>query len=370
MYDSQTDPSVRSLSHRTGPSQLTLFQEDLHDSSVSRLKQQSLDFLSAQNSTMAHILVHQQQTHRSPSISIHRPTSPSHKEPSLTMAHSVDDRLFLCQHESTRLLNLLTRFASEPQISVYASARERSLKPVDIFALSSSSSVSNAYSPLESSDDPFRFNCDRIQPVLIATNEEKIQPTISSCEPASAVDHDALTSHLLDGDFLLDASPTVADGDTHSERHFRRRKRRSSLTKNSLSLDDTPPAIDAIETGPVKQPQPTAEITENLDLTLTSSSQPTDDKQEKNRNETDSPVTELQAEGEESKSDSLGRYRGRSKSETPGHSSAMSLSRRHPRTQTSILSPSCFHPVAIARDILSQSRGLLSADERARSREN
>ena len=234
------------------------------------------------------------------------------------MAHSVDDRLFLCTHESNRLLNLLTRFASEPQISLYSSSRERSFKPVDVFALPSSSSVSNAYSPLEtfdiSSDDPFRFNCDKIQPVSIPTNEEKIQPTKSSCEPASLVDHDALTGHLLDDDLLLDASPSISDSDTHSERHFRRRKRRSSLTKNSLSLDDTPTPIDAIETVPVNHSQPMAEIKENLDLTLTSCVQPTDNKHEQTRNEPDSPVTEPEGEGEEAKSDSLGRYRGRSKS--------------------------------------------------------
>ena len=67
------------------------------------------------NPKMAHILV-QQQTHRSPNITIHSSIA-SQKEPSIPMRHSVDDRLFL--EESTELINFFTRFASEPQMSKF-----------------------------------------------------------------------------------------------------------------------------------------------------------------------------------------------------------------------------------------------------------
>ncbi|CAF4532068.1 unnamed protein product, partial [Rotaria magnacalcarata] len=66
-------------------------------------------------------------------------------------------------------------------------------------------------------------------------------------------------------DVLIDSSSSLNDSDPHGERHFRRRKRRSSLTKTSLSLDDTQSIADLIEKISIDNETP-QEANQNLEL--------------------------------------------------------------------------------------------------------
>jgi hypothetical protein len=271
---------------------------------------------------MAHMLV-QQQTHRSSNIRIHQSTS-SQKDSKLSMTHSVDDRLFL--HDSTGLINLLTRFASEPQMSKYHTQSTNSngylnKSPV-VFALSSP--VSNPHLQVNESekddihfDDIFYLNCDIIQPVSTSLTEDltsdKTDNESTIINPLSEhiiAANDEVKSQQLEEDILLDTSPSINNNDTHCERHFRRRKRRSSLTKNSTSLDDIQSTTtDLLEKIDINQEQ-SKEINETLEL------KPNDHKQDSNSIETISSQNEEPNKTivDNEKSASLSRYRGRSMS--------------------------------------------------------
>ena len=58
-----------------------------------------------------------------------------------------------------------------------------------------------------------------------------------------------------DEDTLYDISPSINNNDLQCERHFRRRKRRSSLTKTSQSSDDTQSTVDLLEKLDINQQQ-------------------------------------------------------------------------------------------------------------------
>ncbi len=160
----------------------------------------------------------QQQT---PNINIHQTTSTNNENLSPT-AHSLDDRLFFYEPDSTSLLEFLQRFASESHLPKYQTTSNGFINK------------SICYKPKETEKKCDSLNCDIIQPVvseIIKSNElDNISPTTT-------------TTDEIDEDVLLNANSTL-----NIERHFRRRKRRSSLTKTS-SLDDKiePITTDSIE---------------------------------------------------------------------------------------------------------------------------
>jgi hypothetical protein len=107
---------------------------------------------------------------------------------------------------------------------------------------------------------------------------------------------------------LLDTSPSLSNNDTHSERHFRRRKRRSSLTKNSILCDDTQSTTtDLLEKLDINQ-EKSQEINETLQL------KPNDQKHDTNSTEIETSKKEESNETivEDGKSAAVSRYRGRS----------------------------------------------------------
>ena len=206
---------------------------------------------------MAHILVHQQQTHRSPNISIH-PTTSTKNDSKLPMPHSVDERLFL--QGPTDILNFIKRFASEPQMTKCQTQSTNSHTHLSKFTLSEP--VSNSCGPVTQPEneenllEDIYLNCDKLQPVPICLNEDfnsdKIDNIImvpSNPSPSSLSEQTTMN----DED---DASPSINNNESHPEqRHFRRRKRRSSLTKNSLSIDDTQSTVDLLEKLDINQEQ-------------------------------------------------------------------------------------------------------------------
>ncbi|CAF3477303.1 unnamed protein product [Adineta steineri] len=311
---SSSSASFNSLAISSSSSSTGTLEEDSNDSStpllfIDKTHKQPIHLPSLQNSKMAHMLV-QQQTHRSPNISIHRSVS-SQKDSTLPMSHSVDDRLF-SNDSSTRLLHLLTRFASDPHMSQHNIQSTNtngyiSKSPV-VFALSSP--ISEPCLKLNESDNhEIHFlSCDKIQPVSTSKTEDlecdKIDNIkLTTIEPLSeqvtAINTDS-KSQQLDEDIQLDSSPTINGNDMNTERHFRRRKRRSSLTKNSFSLDDTSPTINLLETFNINQTE-SPELKQN------------DDKQDVNIIETKPSTNEEINETtvtEESPT-SVSRYRGR-----------------------------------------------------------
>jgi len=276
---------------------------------------------------MAHMLV-QQQTHRSPNISIHQSTS-SQKESKLPMTHSVDDRLL---DGSKCLIHFLTRFASEPQISKYHTQSTNSnghlnKSPV-VFALSSP--VSNPCLQVNESgkddihfEDIFYLNCDIIEPVsnsltedltsdktedLTSDKTDDVTTVINPLSEQSTAIDDEVKNQQVDEDILLDTSPSLNNNDTHCERHFRRRKRRSSLTKNSILCDDTQSTTtDLLEKLDINQ-EKSQEINETLEL------KPNDQKLNTNSTETETSKKEESNETivGDGKSAAVSRYRGRS----------------------------------------------------------
>jgi hypothetical protein len=273
---------------------------------------------------MAHILV-QQQTHRSPNISIH-PTTSSQKDSKLPMTHSVDDRLFL--KDSTCLLHLLTRFASEPQISKYPTQSTNTnghfSKSSPVVLALSPPPVSNQCLQVDQSDkdeihfdDIFYLNCDKIQPVSTSLtedfNSDKTDNITTITDPLSeqiaTINADDVKSQQLNEDILFDTSPSINNNDIPCERHFRRRKRRSSLTKTSTTNDDTQSITDLLEKIDINHEQ-SQKVNENLEL------KPDDNKQHTNIIETKTSENQESNKTvvDDEKPASLSRYRGRSMS--------------------------------------------------------
>jgi hypothetical protein len=119
--------------------------------------------------------------------------------------------------------------------------------------------------------------------------------------------NDQLKSQQLDEDILLDTSPSINGNDVHGERHFRRRRRRSSLTKTSTSVDETSTTINLLDKIDINQQQ-SLEINETLEL------KPNDDKQDTHVIETNSSGNEEsnKTNVDDDKLAPLSRYRGRS----------------------------------------------------------
>ncbi|CAF1337421.1 unnamed protein product [Adineta ricciae] len=269
---------------------------------------------------MAHILV-QQQTHRSPNIAIHSSIA-SQKEPSIPMRHSVDDRLFL--EESTELINFITRFASEPQMSKFNTQSVNSngytSKSPVVFALTSSSS-NTCVQVIESENDDSDLNdflcssCDKIQPVsisstgdLISDETDNITTAMTVIEPLSehitTVIDEIKSSPAEDG--LSETSPSINSPDAPSERHFHRRRRRSSLTRNSLTLDEKSATVDALAKLDLNLQLP-KEVEAKVEL------KPPTEKENTNDIQTISPEDEVPQDAvvENEPTASVSRYRGR-----------------------------------------------------------
>lgn len=302
---------------------------------------------------MANILI-QQKTHRTPNININRSTT-SQNDTSLLVRHSVDDRIFF--HDPTRLLHFITRFASEPQISKYNSQSTNSNGLVNkpLKSCTITFPVSNTCTQYNQSDNDelhfdeiFILNCDKIQPastfniddftsdkvdniISTTTNIPEEIITINETLPLTNLNGDFVISEpndelkpselnkdskilQLNEDILIETNSPLNEGDAPGERHFRRRKRRSSLTRNSLSLDEAQPTTDLIEKvnvnttdikaniEPAQNPVETLKLTEN------------DDKENKNIIEQESLDNKAptQANDDAEKSAPLSsRYRGR-----------------------------------------------------------
>ncbi|CAF0900085.1 unnamed protein product [Rotaria sordida] len=348
----RTSQSSTSLTTAVSSSSIQSLEEDLNDSTKSPLlidktHQQQINWPSLHNSKMAHVLI-QQQTHRTPNMNINRPTT-SEKNASLLMRHSVDDRLFF--HDSSQLINLLKRFASEPQISQNhiqsTNTNGQYNKTFRDFTLSLP--ISNPCVKLNEPekdeidfDDILIFNCDKIQPVSTSTTENLTSDKTDNISSSTTINHslehiitindnldnlqlnddlkssqindnlistqkiDGLINPQLHEDILLEINSSVNDNDTHGERHFRRRKRRSSLTRTSISLDDTQSTTDLLAKVDINNSSK-QDNNENLKL------KENEDKQ--NTNTTEIKIPESQ-ESNQTTDDSetsapVSRYRGR-----------------------------------------------------------
>lgn len=291
----------------------------MKDSSQSFLSTDPTTHLSPSfdESTMANILVRQQQMHRSPNMNIHSSTSALSNGSKLSMAHSVDERLFL--PDSNQLIHLFKRFASEPHISNFHQLsndidEHSSSKSSNSFALSTP--VSSPFQSVKSNEndeiyveDIFHLNCDKIQPVYNVVTEDingyQIDDLIPVVTTPIEIPHDQVNYQQFNEDILLDTSPsptTTSNGhELPCERHFRRRKRRSSLTKNSLSLDETQSIGDSLDKLDNHSQQISSEASSDNLTTKSQDVDPTED------NQSPEPVID------DAQAAPMSRYRGRSK---------------------------------------------------------
>ena len=181
---------------------------------------------------MTHLLVHPS-VHRSENIRIHSNKSSSN-DSRLPMVHSVDETLFFSKQDSKDILQFLQRITLEPQIS--------SAPSTCCFSLSTPSDEQTHID----------LNCDQIEPVT--SNDEitrfVIFPRLSvihfycCCCCSDKVDvicASEISTDDVEGDVLLDSNVSNNQSLNNVERHFRRRKRRSSWTRLSNSIDDTQP---------------------------------------------------------------------------------------------------------------------------------
>ncbi|CAF2837607.1 unnamed protein product [Rotaria sp. Silwood2] len=214
-------------------------EDKIHSSTSLKNCDSHFDLPSLENSTMAHLLVQQQ---------AHQKTS-TQNETLVSMDHTVDEGLFFYKQDSTSLLHFLQKFASEPQISMYHSSSQKFLDTNSIpFPISNTFLSSNE--PKEEEDEVDRLNSDQIEPIII---EDKICDTLDNIS-ASVMTDDSNEDSILSVNSLL-----------NSERHFRRRKRRTSLTRQSSSNDEPEVIkIDSIEPIDNNQEKELDDIAENL----------------------------------------------------------------------------------------------------------
>ncbi|CAF0900631.1 unnamed protein product [Rotaria sordida] len=209
-------------------------EDKIHSSTSLENFNSQFDLPSLENSTMAHLLV-QQQVHKN---------SSTQNQTLVPIDHTVDDRLFFYKQDSTSLLHFLQKFTSEPQISMYHSPSQKFLDTNSItFPLSNTFISSNEQhkkdeeeegEKQQEQDEIEKFNCDQIEPIVI---EYKKSNTLNNISTSPMIDD-------LNEDSILNANLLLND-----TRHFRRRKRRASLTRQSSSSDDSiePLKIDSIE---------------------------------------------------------------------------------------------------------------------------
>lgn len=283
--------------------------------------------------------------HRSPNISIHSSTSLAN-DSKLSMTHSVDDRLFF---PDSNFIHLLKRFASEPQMSNACiptnHTHEQSSRSSDMFNLSTT--LTSPLIPIAKEsdndeihfEDMFHFNCDKTQPVFNAYTDDMNSDQIDDCiKPVttSTENNQVQVNHQqFNEDILLDTSPSpTTSNDLHCERHFRRRKRRSSLTKNSLTLDESQSTVDLLDKLDIHASKTTIspEVSENSQV----KSDDVNSIETKTSTQSDQSPEPVIAD---EPSASVSRYRGRSKL----RSFCRFVHVQFCRTKTSILSSSCFN---------------------------
>lgn len=169
---------------------------------------------------MAHMLV-QQQAKTLPSTS---------NEQMLPLAHQLDDIFYT--PGSTNLLELLQKLASDKYSSASNGPRSKT------------SSVSE---PII--EEKLCLNCDELQPIIPEsvqiTNIDSISSNVS---PNNDCDEDALVNEN--------------SSSNNCDRHFRRRKRRSSLTKTLLDND----TIEKVDDNNNSQLIPQEEISQEIQL--------------------------------------------------------------------------------------------------------
>ncbi|UJR15068.1 hypothetical protein I4U23_002038 [Adineta vaga] len=186
---------------------------------------------------MAHMLVQQQQqqTLRTPNMTI-LPTTSTTNRNLLPTSHSVDDRLFYLEQDSNTFFRLLQKFASEPHISMYHSASNAFANKNSLL----SPSLPNTFLSLNQVEDEQEqnevnpLNCDTIQ---FASTDDIKSDTFDTVSLTT-------TTKKLNKVTTLD---TILS--SNSDRHFRRRKRRSSWTPTFCSSIDEDASLktDAIE---------------------------------------------------------------------------------------------------------------------------
>ena len=116
-------------------------------------------------------------------------------------------------------------------------------------------------------EEIFHFNCDKNQPVFTATADDQTREQVDQTSPSASDDHELNNQHI-DQDIFLDASPSIQETDSLGDRHFRRRKRRSSITRTSISLDDTPTLTDATGKIDIHRQLPSPSVNENVESSL------------------------------------------------------------------------------------------------------
>ncbi|CAF4840427.1 unnamed protein product [Rotaria sp. Silwood1] len=219
--------SASSLSSIVTSSSNQIVKEDKNHSSTSLNNFDSqFDLPSLENSTMAHILV-QQQTHQK---------TPTQNETLASIGHTANEGLFFSKQDSTNLLHFLQKFASEPQISKYHSSSQKFLDTNSINFPLTNTFLSSNETKREEEDELDNFNGDQIEPIII---DDKIHNTLDSIVASTMID-DLNEDNLLNTNSLLNI-----------ERHFRRRKRRTSLTRQSLSNDETD--LTTLQTDSIEQ---------------------------------------------------------------------------------------------------------------------
>ena len=242
------------------------------------------------------------------------------------MAHSVDEALFFSKHDSTNsFFQLLQRFTSEPHLPEH---RSKSLPGTNYLSeqflqrkplLDPSPVTESKETVLPTNDEEIDFNCDLIESVTpedpvryvrirsIASQEKDVSRPFSSETLDTISPVEMMIGGPKDEEFESDALCSIYPSN-NVERHFRRRKRRSSLTRLSTSSDDSPTVLaNAPDFNNNRQEAKSEEVTENTEpislnsLSLNPKSEETP-VENKDSTETASPV---------------GRYRARSKIDRP-----------------------------------------------------
>ncbi|CAM2723537.1 unnamed protein product [Rotaria socialis] len=195
------------------------------------------DSLSSENSTMAHVIVQHQ-------------TSSSQTDTLVPLGHEVDEGLFFYKQDPADLLHFLQTFSNEQKQSMYDTTAKTFLDTNSInFPLTNSLQSLNESNHEE--EKLHNFNGDLFEPIV---KEDEISDTLNSILSSGISDE-------LIGDSILDSNSPL-----NAERHFRRRKRRTSLTRTSLSNDENElTETDSIERTDSNQEDRVEDLNETLE---------------------------------------------------------------------------------------------------------
>ncbi|CAF2054159.1 unnamed protein product [Rotaria magnacalcarata] len=225
--------------------------EDISHPSTSLL---DFDSLSSENSTMAHVLVQQQ-------------TSSNQTDTLVPSGHEVNKGLLFSKQDSADLLHFLQTFSNEQQRSMYDTTAKTFLDTNSLPSLNESN---------HEEEKLHNFNENLLEPTI---KEDKISDTLNSILSSGISDE-------LNGDSILDSNSPL-----NAERHFRRRKRRTSLTRTSLSNDENElTKTDSIEQTNSNQEDGVEDLNETLErISLNEKKEDHSVKNEELNDKTDSP---------------------------------------------------------------------------------